>query len=104
VFSAGVIHALGNLGPLQAIFIDQLEKPNVFLHGPVALVDVGIEVIVPFLTAVVEVPEELAVRPGKESVRDAFPVNGFIFNVSEYLNMYAFMISWKSSSSSCVQA
>lgn len=43
------------------MFLDQLEELDIFLDCPISLIDVRIEMIVPLLSAMIEIPKVLAV-------------------------------------------
>ena len=50
-------HRFGDLAPPQPVDLDESEDLNVFLCGPLTLLDDGVEVIEPLLAAVIDVPE-----------------------------------------------
>lgn len=56
------------------MFLDQLEELDIFLDCPISLIDVRIEMIVPLLSAMIEIPKVLAVWIREQSKGNHLPV------------------------------
>jgi hypothetical protein len=75
VFGARLAHGLGDLGPLEAELVDEAEEADVLGGGPLALLDLRVEVVQPHLAAVVHAAEVLPIGALEELEGHAAPVD-----------------------------
>lgn len=75
MLSPRILHDLGDLGPLMPILFDKLEESDIFFRGPPVPFDSRIEVVIPLLPTMVQIPEYLAVGLGEDPVGNPPPID-----------------------------
>lgn len=81
---ACAVELLGNERPLLALFENGADENSIFLDGPAVMALVGIEVVVPSLTALLAGPEVAFLRSDKELLGDFVPAVFYFFFPESY--------------------